>query len=165
MKSIFQFLKKNKIIDPFERSTVQIISRTVKKDGKDEIDSLPFNSKTQSTLKDKLFVTLYAEDVHFLVSRAGWLITQIYAHYTFCQSKFQKDFVAMNQKSRQAVTSKVEKDFYKLLNNSNFGIDCRNNIDNSKLELIYGGIDEISYIKKFTNLMGDYRYRDFFCQN
>ena len=33
MKSIFQFLKKNKIIDPFERSTVQIISRTVKKDG------------------------------------------------------------------------------------------------------------------------------------
>ena len=154
--------EKNKRIDPFERSTVQIMNRAVKKDGKDEIDSLPFNSKTHSTLKDKLFVTLYAEDIHFLVSRAGWLITQIYAHYTFCQSKFQKDFVAMNQKSRQAATSKVEKDFYKLLNNSNFGIDCRNNIDNSKLELIYRGIDEISYIQKFTNLMGDYRYRDFF---
>lgn len=71
----------------------------------------------------------------------------------------------MNQKSRQTAKSKVEKNFYKLLDNSNFGIDCRNNIDNSKLELIYRGIDEISYIKKFTNLMGDYRYRDFFCQN
>ena len=161
----FPIFEKNKIIDPFERSTVQIMSHTVKKDGKDEIDSLPFNSKTHLTLKDKLFVTLYAEGIHFLVSRAGWLVTQIYAHYTFYQSKFKKDFVVMKQKLRQAATSKVEKDFYKLLNNSNFGIDCRNNIDNSKLELIYGGIDEISYIKKFTNLMGDYRYRDFFCQN
>ena len=36
----------------------------------------------------------------------------------------------MNQKSRQKATSSVEKDFYKLWSNSNFGIDCRNNIDN-----------------------------------
>ena len=34
----------------------------------------------------------------------------------------------MNQKSRQAASRKVENDFYKLLNNRNFGIDCRNNI-------------------------------------
>ena len=154
--------EKNKKIDPFERSTVQIMSRAVKKDEKDEIESLPFNSKIHSTLKDKLFVTLYAEDIHFLVSRAGWLVTQIYAHYRFYQSKFKKDFVVINQKSCQAATSKVEKDFYKLLNNSNFGIDCRNNIDNCKLKLIYDGIDEIIYIKKITNLMGDYRYRDIF---
>lgn len=52
--------EKNKQIDPFEKSTVQIMSRTVKKDGKDDIDSLPFTCKTHSTLKDKLFVTLYA---------------------------------------------------------------------------------------------------------
>ena len=154
--------EKNKKIDPFERSTVQIMSRAVKKDEKDEIESLPFNSKIHSTLKDKLFVTLYAEDIHFLVPRAGWLVTQIYAHYTFYQSKFKKDFVVINQKSRQAATNKVEKDFYKLLNNSNFGIDCRNNIDNCKLKLVYDGIDEIIYIKKITNLMGDYRYRDTF---
>lgn len=35
----------------------------------------------------------------------------------------------MNQKSREVATANVEKDFYKLLNNSNFGIDCPNNID------------------------------------
>ena len=29
----------------------------------------------------------------------------------------------MNQKSRQTATSNIKKDFYKLLNNSNFGID------------------------------------------
>ena len=35
----------------------------------------------------------------------------------------------MNRKARQKATSPVECDLYKLLNNSNFGIDCRNNID------------------------------------
>ena len=38
----------------------------------------------------------------------------------------------MNQNSRKASKTKVEKDFYKLLNNSNFGNDCRNNIGNCK---------------------------------
>ena len=46
----------------------------------------------------------------------------------------------MNQKARQTASSSVEKDFYKLLNNSNFGIDCRNNIDNCYLEPIYDDI-------------------------
>ena len=46
----------------------------------------------------------------------------------------EKDFVVMNQKTRQKATSSVEHDFYKLLNNSNFGIDCRNNIGNCVLE-------------------------------
>ena len=35
----------------------------------------------------------------------------------------------MNQKSRQKATFPVERDFYKLLSNANFGIGCRNNID------------------------------------
>ena len=116
------------------------MSRAVKKDGKDEIDSLPYNSETHSTLKDKIFVTPYAEDIHFLVTKAGWLVTYIYAHYTFYQTKFKKDFVSMNQKSRQTASIKVEKDFYKLLNNSNFGIDCRNSIDNCSFEIIYDGV-------------------------
>ena len=30
----------------------------------------------------------------------------------------------MNQKSKQIAKTSVEKDFYKLLSNSNFGIDC-----------------------------------------
>ena len=69
----------------------------------------------------------------------------------------------MNQKSRQTASSKVEKDFYKLLNNSNFGIDCRNNIDNCYLELIYDDIDEIGFIKQYKeNLFSDESYREFF---
>ena len=53
----------------------------------------------------------------------------------------------MNQNARKIAKTKVEKDFYKLLNNSNFGNDCRNNIGNCKLELLFDGLDEISYIK------------------
>ena len=34
----------------------------------------------------------------------------------------------MNQNARKTDKSKVEKHFYKLLNNSNFGNDSRNNI-------------------------------------
>ena len=59
----------------------------------------------------------------------------------FFNQKLKKDFTVMNQKSRQTASSKVEKDFYKLLNNSKFGIDCRNNIDNCYLEPIYDDID------------------------
>ena len=68
----------------------------------------------------------------------------------------------MNQNSRKIAKTKVEKEFYKLLNNSTFGNDCRNNICNCKLGLMFDGLDEISYIKKFTNIMQDSRYREFF---
>ena len=45
-----------------------------------------------------------------------------------------------NQKSWQKATSPVERDFYKLINNANFGIDCKNNIDNCHFEPIYDKI-------------------------
>ena len=68
----------------------------------------------------------------------------------------------MNQDARKVAKTKVEKDFYKLLNNSNFGNDCRNNLGNCKLELLFDGLSEISYIKKFTNILQDNRFREFF---
>ena len=68
----------------------------------------------------------------------------------------------MNQKSRRAALIKVEKDFYKLLNNRNFGIDCRNNINNCYLEPIYDDIDEVGFISKYTNILSDENYREFF---
>ena len=154
--------EKNKKISPHERSTVQIMSRVQKKKNKEEISALPFNSKTHATLKDKVFVTIYAEDLHFLTTRAGWKVTRIYDHYTFKQDTFKRDFVVMNQNARKIAKTKVEKGFYKLLNNSNFGNDCRNNIGNCKLELTFDGLDEILYIKKYTNIMLANRNREFF---
>ena len=55
----------------------------------------------------------------------------------------------MNQVPRQKAKTDVERDFYKLLNNSNFGYDRRNNADNFFLNLIYNEIKELSYTKKY----------------
>ena len=44
-----------------------------------------------------------------------------------------------------------KKDFFKLMNGTNFGFDCRNNSNNTKFELIIDEINEISYIKKCYN--------------
>ena len=68
----------------------------------------------------------------------------------------------MNQKLRQKAASSVEKDFYKLLTNNNFGIDCRNNIDNCTLEPIYDDFSETAYIKNYTTIFNDETFRDFF---
>ena len=148
MKFIRQYFKKNKKIDPFERSTLHLMSVMVRDEEKDIINTFVYNSKTHSTLKEKKNISLYAEDLHFLITKAGWLVTYIYAHYTFEHSKFKKDFVVMNQNSRQTATTIFEKHFYKLLNNSNFGIDCRNNIGgNCTLEPICDDFSEMAYIK------------------
>ena len=64
----------------------------------------------------------------------------------------------MNQNARKTAKSKSEKDFNKLLNNSNFG----NDIGNCKIDLLYDGLEEINYIKKFTNILQDHRFRKFF---
>ena len=163
--SIFE---KHKKIDPYERSCTQIMSRaTIKhnKKKKDILYSLPFNSKTHATLKEKIFIPLYAENLYFLTTRAGWKVTRIFEHYTFKQDTFKKDFVVMNQNARKTAKTKVEKDFYKLLNNSNFGNDCRNNIGNCKLELTYDGLEEISYIKEYTSIFTDPKFAEFFSTN
>ena len=39
------------------------------------------------------------------------------------------------------------------MNNANFGFDCRNNTNNTKFEPIIDEIGEITYIKKYYNLL------------
>ena len=94
---------------------------------------------------------MYFEQIFFSVVRAGWKITKIYLHYTFEHERFKKDFILINQKSRQNAKNSVEKDFYKLMNNSNFGYDCRNNLDNCKFVPIFDELKEITYNKKYYN--------------
>ena len=59
----------------------------------------------------------------------------------------------MNQKSRQLSKNNIEKDFYKSMNNSNFGYDCRNNLDdNCEFVSIFNQLKEIAYINRYFNI-------------
>ena len=68
----------------------------------------------------------------------------------------------MNHKATQKATFCLERDFLKLLHNRNFGIDCKNNIDNCILESLDDGFTEISYIKKFTTIFNSDTFSKFF---
>ena len=94
---IYPPFEKNTKMEPFERSTLQLMTIPQRNEEKESIKSVPYNSKTHSTLKDIKFIPLYAEDLHFLIKRTGWLVTHIYDHFTFEQSKFKTDFVVINQ--------------------------------------------------------------------
>ena len=45
----------------------------------------------------------------------------------------------------------MEKEFYKLINNSNFEYDCPNNLDNCQFVPIFDELKEICYLKKYYN--------------
>ena len=53
----------------------------------------------------------------------------------------------MNQDARKAAKTKVEKDSYKLLNNSNFGYDCRITLAAVTLSFCTMGWKRLSLLK------------------
>ena len=62
----------------------------------------------------------------------------------------------MNQKSRENAKNSIKKDFFKLMNNANFGYDCRNKLDNCQFIPIFDEMNEITYLK---------RYHDYFSKD
>ena len=101
----------------------------------------------------KIFLTTYLEELAFVIKRAGWKVTKSHAHLTFEPNQFKQKFILMNQKSRQESKNDIEKDFYKLINNSNFGYDCCNNLDNCKFVLIFDELKELAYIDRYHNIL------------
>ena len=95
---------------------------------------------------------MYLEDLVFCIKRAGWEVTKIHSHLTFERKRFKQKFILMNQKSKQESKNNVEKDFYKLMNNPNFGYDCRNNLDNCEFVPIFGQYKELTYIHRYHNI-------------
>ena len=94
---------------------------------------------------------MYLEHLPFLINRAGWKVTEIHAYLTFEQKRFKKKIILMNQKSRQLSKNNIEKDFYELMNNSNFGYNCWNNFDNCQIVPIFDEFKEITYIGRYFN--------------
>ena len=88
---------------------------------------------------------MYLEQLCFGIKRASWSVTKVYLHYTFEQECFKKNFILMNQRSKQNVKNSIGKDIYKLMNNSNFRFDCCNNLDNCQFVPIFDELQEITY--------------------
>ena len=146
-------IEKQKVIDPCERSTYQLLEQFVM--GEKGPSSYKKSAKAHANLFKKLFLPMYLEDLAFCIKRAGWKVTKIHAHLTFEQSRFKRNFILMNQKSRQLSKNDLEKDFFKLMNNSNFGYDCRNNLDNCKFNPIFDELGEITYVNRYHNIFDE----------
>ena len=138
---------KQKTIDTCERSTYQLLEQFVM--GEKGPASYKRSSKVHADTFKKLFLPMYLENLAFCIKRAGWKVTKIHAHLTFEQSRFKRDFILMNQKSRQQSKNDVKKDFFKLMNNSSFSYDFRNNLDNCKFNPIFDELREITYINRY----------------
>ena len=66
----------------------------------------------------------------------------------------------MNQKSRQESKNSIEKDFYKLMNNANFGYDCWKNLNNCQFVPIFDEYKEVTYVGRYFNFF-DTRFSQF----
>ena len=143
-------IEKQTTIDPKQRGIYQLLDNF--REGSDGALSYRSTAKAHSTLFPKKFIPIYLEDLAFIIKRCGWVVTKIHKHITFDQEPFKKDFILMNQKSRQTSKTNAEKDFYKLMNNSNFGADCRNNADNIDFSPIFDEYNDIFELQKYYNL-------------
>ena len=141
-------IEKQKTTDPCERSVFQLLEQFVNGDRGPK--SYRATAKANANLFLKKFIPVYHEDLVFCIKRVGWKVTKIYLHLTFEQARFKQNFILMNQKSRQESKISVEKGFYKLMNNSNFGYDCRNSIDNCKFVPIFEEYREVTYINRYN---------------
>ena len=148
------FTEKQSRVEANERSVYQLVE-LYSEDGRGNPKSYKVSAKSHSNLLPKRCIPLYLEEIKFAILRCGWKVTKLYKHYYFDQERFKRDFILMNQKSRQQAANKIESDFFKLLNNANFGYGCRNNLDNCTFEPINDEIGELSFIRRYYNNLFD----------
>ena len=92
-------VEKQKTIDACERSVYQLLDNYSKSENGP--CSYRVTAKAHLTMLPKKCIPLYLEDLVFLIKRAGWVVTKIHSHLIFDQKPFKRDFILMNQKSRQ----------------------------------------------------------------
>ena len=143
-------IEKHKIIDPCERSVFQLLEQY--KEGERSALGYKSMSKAHATMLKKHFLPMYLEELAFVIKKVGWKVTKIHVHLTFEQKRFKQTFILMIQNSKQESKNDIEKDFYKLINNSILGYDCRNNLDNCKFVPIFDELKEFTHIERYHNI-------------
>ena len=95
---------------------------------------------------------MFLDHIGLLTKRAGWKVAKVYSHFTFEQEPFEKVYILDNERAREeavALGDDVQANFWKLLNNANFGFDCRDNSQNESFHLIYDEQVEVEFINKY----------------
>ena len=154
------FIEKNTKIPAQKKSVYQLLE-LYSEDKNGKPNKYKISTKAHANLFPKKCIPLYLEEIKFAVLRCGWKVTKLYQHFYFDQERCKKNFILMNQKARQEATDKVESDFCKLLNNSNFGFDCRNNLDNLTFQPVRDEINELNFIKKYYSNLYNPSIKDF----
>ena len=144
------FTEKQSRVEANERSVYQLVE-LYSEDSRGNPKSYKVSAKSHSNLLPKRCIPLYLEEIKFAILRCGWKVTKLYKHYYFDQERFKRDFILMNQKSRQQAANKIESGFFKLLNNANFGYDCRKSLDSCTFEPINDEIGEQEIDERFNN--------------
>ena len=154
------FIEKDTKIKANKKSVYQLLE-LYSEDKNGNPNKYKVSAKAHANMLPKMFIPLYLEEIKFGVLRCGWKVTKLHKHYYFDQERCKKNFILMNQKVRQEATDKVESDFCKLLNNANFGYDCRNNLDKCFFEAITDEIKELTFIKRYHKNLYDESIRPF----
>ena len=97
-----------------ERSIFQLLN-AMRLNDKGTSNSFRTIAKTHTTMDEKIAIPLYDGHLHFLLLRSiikfKMRIIKIRGNYTFELKNFKKEFVMMNQVSRQKAQTDVKKEF------------------------------------------------------
>ena len=148
------FEPKSKV--PVESKSVYQLLSTMRIRKKDDVLKFKATEKTHATLRSKKRFPMF---IDHMTRRAGWKVNNnIHHYYTFEKEHFKKDYILGNQKAIQAAVARgddVQADFWKLLNNANFGFDYRDNLQNKSLHLMYDENAEVEFISKYGSYNSD----------
>ena len=99
--------EKQKILDSFEKSVFQLSENVRMGEISNEMLLFKATKSSQATIHEHVLILLNLEHIGFLIKRAGWRVTKIYAHYTFEQKMFKKDYIIGKQISRRITLESI----------------------------------------------------------
>ena len=73
--------EKKKVFSANERLVFQLVDG-IRLNDKGTINYFKTSTKTHTKMGEKIAIPLYAEHLHFLLTRCGWKVTKIRGHYT-----------------------------------------------------------------------------------
>ena len=91
--------------------------------------------KLLPSLLNKLHYVTHYLNLKFYIEH-GMKLTKIHRVIQFQQSRWLQPYIAKNTKLRASAKSEMEKEFYKLMNNSIYGKTCENQAKRSDIRLV-----------------------------